>query len=52
MCLRLTAARKHSRPVLSEVCPLLYKTVENRAVHVCLSLLLKEFNTCKPILSS
>ena len=29
---RLTAPRKHSRPVLSEVCPLLYKTVENPVV--------------------
>ena len=34
-CLRLRAsvapygAKKNSRPVLSEVCPLLYKTVEN-----------------------
>ena len=29
---RLTAPRKHSRPVLSKVCPLLYKTVENPAM--------------------
>ena len=28
----ITAPRKHSRPVLSEVCPLLYKTVENPAL--------------------
>ena len=26
---RITAPRKHLRQVLSEVCPLLYKTVEN-----------------------
>ena len=31
---RLTAPRKHSRPVLSEVCPLLYKTVGNPAMHL------------------
>ena len=32
---RLTAPRKHSRPVLSEVCPLLYKTVENPDSYSC-----------------
>ena len=36
------APRKHSRPVLSEVCPLLYKTVEKTANNLCVKNLFRK----------